>query len=304
MSSGFSTLLSQADSWGTCPDLVELLTSGSSSASLTPDNTNMVWRSDIDSMAGDGSVGKTLERMDGFAFSKSHATGTLPAGMSLGPIGSTTDRQHCEADLVSALARPDLPSLSCWGDPKSSQNLGTILTASRATLACVTTAMSCTCTPNDNVALLVTAVLLRILSWYHIVLKNCSGPNDSGATSSDGHNSPTPSTDGKETERSTPGDTDLLQERIEQSNLIMPPMTIGAYELDSENRERMIGHIMLSELSKMGNLLGDFSKKFCDPQSTTLGNDNRSQLFLALEMFIRNKHMAAVLAVRKKLEVK
>ncbi|KAM0491967.1 hypothetical protein ACHAP8_010207 [Fusarium lateritium] len=84
----------------------------------------------------------------------------------------------------------------------------------------------------------------------------------------------------------------------------MPPMTIGAYELDSENRERMIGHIMLSELSKMGNLLGDFSKKFCDPQSTTLGNDNRSQLFLALEMLIRNKHMATVLDVRKKLGVK
>jgi hypothetical protein len=84
----------------------------------------------------------------------------------------------------------------------------------------------------------------------------------------------------------------------------MPPMTIGAYELDSENTERMIGHIMLTELSKMGELLGNFSKKFCDPQLTSLSNDNRSQMFLALEMYVRNKYTTTVLAVRKKLETK
>jgi hypothetical protein len=291
------------------------LTSGSSSESITPDNTNLVWLSDIESTTGDTTVGKSLERID-FTYPKGHATGALSAAgmgsgsgvgtnkMGLRSMGSTTDRQPCEADLVSALAEPDLPSLSCWGDSKASQNLGTILTASRATLTCVTTAMSCTCTPNDNVALLVTAVLLRILSWYHIVLKNCRGPNDGSTALSDGNNSPTPSTEGKETDTSAPRDIDLSQDRSERSSLIMPPMTIGAYELDSENRERMIGHIILSELSKMGNLLSDFSKKFCDPQSTSLGNDNRSQLFLALEMFIRNKHIATVLAVRKKLEVK
>ncbi|RGP66064.1 aurr1 aurofusarin regulatory [Fusarium sporotrichioides] len=318
VSNGFSTLLSHADGWGSCPDLVELFTSGSSSESLTPDNTNLVWLSDMESIAGDASAGKSMERMDSFAYSKGNAMGALSAaGMGSGSGSgagtdaagqrsrcSVTDRQHCEADLISALAKPDLPSLSCWGNPKDSQNLGTILTASRATLKCVTTAMSCTCTPNDNVALLATAVLLRILSWYHIVLKNCRGPNDGSAATIDDHNSPAPSNDGKDTERSLSRDTDVSQDRSEQSSLIMPPMTIGAYELDSENRERMIGHIMLSELSKMGNLLSDFSKKFCDPQSTTLGNDNRSQLFLALEMLIRNKHMATVLDVRKKLEVK
>lgn len=81
-------------------------------------------------------------------------------------------------------------------------------------------------------------------------------------------------------------------------------MTIGAYELDSENRERIIGHIMLSELSKMGDLLSNFSKRFCDPQLTSLTNDNRSQMFLALEMFIRNKYTTTILAIRKKQEIR
>lgn len=317
LSNGSSTMLGHADSWGSCPDLVELLTNGSSSESLTPDNTNLTWLSDIESIAGDNSVVKSLERIDAFAYPKNNGPGTASMGatggnsggivdnMGQSSISSVTDRRHCEADLVSALAKPDLPSLSCWGDPKATQNLGTILTASRSTLTCATNAMSCTCTPNDNVALLVTAVLLRILSWYHIVLENCRGPNNGSSTAPvDGCNSPPASNDGKETERPSTRDTDMSQDRSEQSSLIMPPMTIGAYELDSENRERMIGHIMLSELSKMGTLLSTFSKKFCDPQSTALGNDNRSQLFLALEMFIRNKHMATVLAVRKKLEVK
>lgn len=313
VSTGFSSMLSQADSWGTCPDLVELLTSSSSSESLTPDNNHLVWLSDMESIAGDSNISKSMERMDAFPYPKSIASSAAGVVNGSGAGTDSTghrstcplqDKQHCEADLISALAKPDLPSLSCWGNPKASQNLGTILTASRATLKCVTTAMSCTCTPNDNVALLATAVLLRILSWYHIVLKNCNGPNDASAATIDDHTSPTSSNDGKDTERSVPRDTNVPRDGSEPSSLIMPPMTIGAYELDSENRERMIGHIMLSELGKMGNLLSDFSKKFCDPQSTMLGNDNRSQLFLALEMLIRNKHMATVLDVRKKREVK
>jgi hypothetical protein len=314
---GSSVLLGQTDSWGSCPDLVELLTSGSNSELLTPDNTNLAWLSDMESIAGDNSVGKSLEKLEASTYLKRHAPSTsslLDMGSSSGnsvenessrPMSSITDRQHCEADLISALAKPDLPTLSCWVDSKSSQNLGTILTASRSTLTCVTTVMSCTCTPNDNVALLFTAVLLRILSWYHIVLQNCHSPNDNSSTApTDGYNSSAASTDGKEQERPSTRDTNVSQDRSEQSSLIMPPITIGAYELDSENRERIIGHIMLSELSKMGDLLGNFAKKFCDPQSTSLSNDNRSQMFLALEMFLRNKYTTTVLAVRKKLEIK
>ncbi|KAF4989095.1 hypothetical protein FGRMN_9337 [Fusarium graminum] len=315
---GSSVLLGQTDSWGPCPELIELLNSGSHSESLTPDNANLTWLSDLESIAGDGSVGKSMERPDAPASLTRNTSGTqlLPEngrrnGTSVENRGSRTmnsnvDRHHCESDLISALAKPDLPSLSCWVEPKSSQNLGTILTASRSTLTCVTTVMSCTCTPNDNVALLVTAVLLRILSWYHIVLQNCQSPksNGGGTAPIDGYSSPATSTDGKESERPSSRDTDVSGDLSEQSTIIMPPMTIGAYELDSENRERIIGQVMLSELSKMGALLGNFSKKFCDPQSTDLGHDNRSQLFLTLEMFIRNRYTTTVLAVRKKLEVK
>ncbi|SPJ88003.1 probable pathway specific binuclear zinc cluster transcription factor for the aurofusarin gene cluster [Fusarium torulosum] len=259
---GSSVLLGQADSWGSCPDLVELLTSSSNSESLTPDNTNLAWLSDIESIAGDNSIGKSMERLEASTYLKRHAPSTsslLGMGSSGGtsveneglrPMNSITDRQHCEADLISALAKPDLPTLSCWVDSKSSQNLGTILTASRSTLTCVTTVMSCTCTPNDNVALLFTAVLLRILSWYHIVLQNCHSHNDNSSTApTDGYTSSAASTDGKEQERPSTRDTDVSQDISEQSSIIMPPITIGAYELDSENRERIIGHIMLSELT-------------------------------------------------------
>lgn len=315
--SGSNVLLGQSDGWGSCPDLIELLTSGSNSESLTPDNTHLAWLSDIESMTGDNTFGKNMERFETPTYLKRHtpSTSSLPAmgsssGTSVDMDGSRStssigDRQHCEADLISALAKPDLPSLSCWVDSESSQNLGTILTASRSTLKCVTTVMSCTCTPNDNVALLFTAVLLRILSWYHIVLQHCHVPNDTSNTApTEGFKSPLASTDGKESERPSTKDTNVSQDRSEPSNLIVPPMTIGAYELDSENRERIIGHIMLSELSKMGDLLSNFSKRFCDPQLTSLTNDNRSQMFLALEMFIRNKYTTTILDIRKKLEIR
>ncbi|KAH6960172.1 C6 zinc finger protein [Fusarium avenaceum] len=314
--SGSNILLGQSDGWGSCPDLIELLTSGSNSESLTPDNNHLAWLSDIESITGDNTFGKNIERYETPTYLKRHtpSTSSLPAmgsssGTSVDMDGSRStssigDRQHCEADLISALAKPDLPSLSCWVDSESSQNLGTILTASRSTLKCVTAVMSCTCTPNDNVALLFTAVLLRILSWYHIVLQHCHCPKNSSTAPTDGCKSPLSSTDGKESERPSTKDTNLPQDRNEPSNLIVPPMTIGAYELDSENRERIIGHIMLSELSKMGDLLSNFSKRFCDPQLTSLTNDNRSQMFLALEMFIRNKYTTTILAIRKKQEIR
>ncbi|CAJ0544941.1 Ff.00g084680.m01.CDS01 [Fusarium sp. VM40] len=167
--SGSNVLLGQSDGWGSCPDLIELLTSGSNSESLTPDNTNLAWLSDIESITGDNTLGKNMERFETPTYLKRHtpSTSSLPAmgsssGTSVDMDGSRStssigDRQHCEADLISALAKPDLPSLSCWVDSESSQNLGTILTASRSTLKCVTAVMSCTCTPNDNVALLFTA---------------------------------------------------------------------------------------------------------------------------------------------------
>ncbi|KAI6764211.1 hypothetical protein HG530_008000 [Fusarium avenaceum] len=260
--SGSNVLPGQSDGWGSCPDLVELLASGSNSEPLTPDNTKLAWLSDIESITGDGTFGKNMERYETPTYLKRHTPSTSSvsamgssSGTSVDMDGSRStssigDRQHCEADLISALAKPDLPSLSCWVDSETSQNLGTILTASRSTLKCVTAVMSCTCTPNDNVALLFTAVLLRILSWYHIVLKHCHTPTDGSTASTDAYKSPLSSTDGKESERPSTKDTNVSQDRSEPSNLIVPPMTIGAYELDSENRERIIGHIMLSELNK------------------------------------------------------
>ncbi|KAF4460926.1 aurR1 [Fusarium albosuccineum] len=311
-----SVLLGQTDTWGTCPDLVELLISGSSAESLTPDNANLVWLSDMESIAGDRSGSKSLDRADAFMLPRDSGIGAPSLrgidsslasvdNMAVRLMSSITDRQHCEADLISALAKLDLPSLSYRGEPKTSQNLGTILTASRSALSCASKTVSCTCTPNDNVALLATAVLLRILSWYEIVLQSYRGPgDDSSSAGVDSYNSPAASPDNDELERPSTRDTEMSHDGSEGSGLFVPPMTIGPYELDAENRERMIGHIMLSELSKMGRLLSSFSKKFCDPQSITLGSDNKSQLYLALEMFIRNKHSVTVLAVRKKLEGK
>ncbi|KAM0543063.1 hypothetical protein ACHAPJ_012512 [Fusarium lateritium] len=319
MSKDASALLGQADGWGPCPDLVELLASDCSTESVTPENMNLIWLSEMEAMAGDRNMNKGLERMDTLLFPQTSGIGASPStdtgissvasidNMGPGLKRSTTNRQHCEADLMTTLRKLDLPSFSCRGEPKTSQNLGNVLTASRSALSCLSKTVLCTCAPSDNVALLVTAAILRILSWHDIVLQNCHGSRGNTTTTTSvegGFDSPVESPDNDELDGMSTKDTDMPQEGGEGPGLFMPPMTIGAYELDSENRERMIGHILLSELSKMGRLLNNFSKKFCDPQSITLSNDNKSQLYLALEMFIRSKHSVTVLAVRKKMEAK
>lgn len=325
MSNDASVLLGQADGWGTCPDLVELLASDSNTDSLAPENINRVWLSDINTPSGDGNMNGSLQRADAFLLpqhsslsassSKNTAISSVASidNMAARTRSSATNRQHCEVDLISALAKLDLPSFSCRGEvkPKIPQDLGIILAASRSALSCVSKTVSCTCTPGDNVPLLVTAAVLRIISWYDIVLQNCCGSGDNTNTTTTtittddcGYNSPAASVENEELERAPTRDSAISLEGSDGSGFFMPPVTIGAYELDSESRERMISHIMLSELSKMGRLLNNFSKKFCDPQSVTLSNDNKTQVHLALEMMIRSKHSVTVLAVRKKLEVK
>lgn len=316
---------------GSYTDLVGLLTRGSSTDSLTPDNANLFWLSDMDSAAGGGEGTKDSDRVDALMFPDDDGIPTVSSGementgtvahdhMALQLMSSTAARQHCEADVISALARLDLPSFSCRGESKCSQNLGIILTASRSALSSASKAVSCTCKPNANVALLVTAVLFRILSWYEIVLQNCRGSYGDGSNCggigggsvgfSDGLNSPATSSESDDAERP------LTQERgvgaaqdgtadNSTSKLFVPPMTIGSYELDAENRERMIGHIVLSELGKMGRLMDNFSRKFCGPHSIVADSDSPSHIHLALEMFIRSKHSLMVLAAQAKSDAK
>ncbi|KAI5456772.1 C6 zinc finger protein [Mariannaea sp. PMI_226] len=307
--------------WGSCLDPVELLTRGSNTNSLTPDNANFVWLAEMDSTASGRDGNKSLDRADVFMLPRDRGSSMSFSGdmessgsaasidqMAMRLMSSIMERQHCETGVITTLVKLEPPSTSCQEKSTSSQNLGTILTATRSALSCTFKTVSCTCTPNDNVAMLVTAVLLRILSWYDIILQNCRGSGDgsnSSRTSSSSSSSPTSQDDdGLETSSTNEHDADTLQDESDRSSIYVPPMTIGPFELDAENRERMIGHIVLSELGKMGRLLGRFSKKFCDPHSMALGNDNQSQLYLALEMFLRNKHSIAVLAARKKLEIK
>ncbi|KAF4972078.1 hypothetical protein FZEAL_9671 [Fusarium zealandicum] len=323
-----NSILAHTDvGWGSCPDLVELLTRTSSSDSLTPDNANLAWMPEIESASGEGDMGNSLDRANTFMLPTNSGITTSSSidmdgsgaasidHMALRLMSSAMNQQHCEADIISTLVKLDLPALSCRGESRFSQNLGTILTASRSALSCATKTVSCTCSPNTNIALLVTALLLRILSWYDIVLRNCqgsgegtnsSGNSNSSAAATDSFSSPAGSLENDEMDRPSTRerDTETLADGTDGSSLFVPPMTIGPYELDAENRERIIGQIVLSELGKMGRLLSTFSKKFCDPHSIALGGDNGSQLYLTLEMFLRNKHSVTVLAARERLEVK
>lgn len=305
---------------GSYTDIVGLLTRGSSAELLTPENTNSLWISE---------GAKDLEKADAFIFPDDSGIGTSSLGDLDGsgtatfdftaprlPGLSTNQQQHCEAELISTLAKLDHPSLSCRGGVKSAQNLGAILTASRLALSCTSNTVSCTCTPNASVALLVTATFFRLLSWYEIVLHNCRTPGEDTNSSGPGSSGSGAVSDGAGSSVASPREDDAdgesLHERpntssrgaADDSSLFVPPMTIGPYELDAENRDRMIGHIVLSELGKMGQLLDGFSQKFCGPHSVTMGNDSRSQLHLALEIFVRNKHSVTVLAAQDMLKEK
>ncbi|KAK5988363.1 Aurofusarin biosynthesis regulatory protein aurR1 [Cladobotryum mycophilum] len=232
-------------------------------------------------------------------------------------------QQHCSSALLSTLQDLGIPSASCTGGFAATQSLGTVLKASRSALDGALNVASCSCTPNANVALLVTSVVFRILCWYDAILQSSPGSYNNGCNNNNNNSdSSAASTDGDEADDLSGWPRAYLHGRAARfsptrdfvdaahhtsSNgpgVYVPPITIGAYELDVEDQARMIVHIVLSELAKMNRLLDGFSKKFCRKGSASLGEDNKSQLHVALEMFLRNKHSLTVLAAREKLDGK
>ena len=82
-------------------------------------------------------------------------------------------------------------------------------------------------------------------------------------------------------------------------SVVVPRIAIGAYELDFDDKARIIVQVVLSELAKMNRLLDGFSCKFC---KTGLGHEeSRGELHGMLEMFLRNKHGVVARVAGKQL---
>jgi hypothetical protein len=329
--------------------LVELLATGTGSPSTTDQAAALFpWLADAAGVSGPtGQATRELDMLDVFGLMEDElaphvtevetvvATGDLESvdGTAVEHVGAlipgkeargsnTSDARkrsvlaamlghHCEAEMISALRALDgLPRL----------DLGAVLDTSRSALDRALKVVTCTCTPNTNVALLITAVLVRIFCWHDMVLQSDSGPASRAGLSSTAvftAESERPEKAPRNRQQydevfhaqphgrpSTPRDGNVRPQA--SAGLIVPPITIGLYELDEENRASMIAHIVLSQLGKANQLLDTFSQKFRRHSSSAVmgHNDSRSQLHVAMEMFLRNQHAITVLSARAKLELK
>lgn len=213
--------------------------------------------------------------------------------------GSQIGSQHCPKLALSTLQSLDLSMASCSSvtpnlDPSSSngatRSLDTVLRVNQAAIDNVLKILECPCTANTNLALIVTIIVLKILSWYQASLERSSTGDDGSSTASAGSSSHFSSACGSRGRSPSPA----------AESVFMPPITIGAYQLEAEHRSRMIAQLMLTELAKMSRIVDGFSRKYCqdEPMST---EDSQSQLHFALHMFVKCRLKMTVLAAKRQL---
>lgn len=222
---------------------------------------------------------------------------------SSGNLDTTTSQaahQHWPSLAFSTLQSVDIATACCSSftlklypssTSGSSRSLDTVLRINQAAIDNVLTILNCPCTADTNLALLVTIIVFKILSWYEASL-NCSrSSGDSSMTGSASANSPFASSCG--THEGSPA--------TGAESVFMPPITIGAYKLDDEHRGRMIAQLILTELVKLTKVVDGFSRKYgrSRPMST---EGSRNQLHFALEMFLRSRVKMAVHVAREQLD--
>ena len=211
---------------------------------------------------------------------------TTDATTETSDSSTSSNSPQCSVLALSTLQSLDLPSGSCAMPysvaqmPSPQHSLGTILKSSQFALKNALQLVACPCLPNANTALLVTSVVFRVLCWYETVLHGSNAPLGSDTTDSQNER--------RFSDPTWPSGT---------NNISVPSINIGAYELEVEDRDRMIKHIVLSELEKVSKVLDGFSKKFC-----SLGEDSKGQFHYGLEIFLRNKHNCTVLAAKESLD--
>lgn len=237
--------------------------------------------------------------------------------------------RSCPAALLEAVKQLGLQTASCTGVSPNMQVLGNMLKAGRSALSRALEVVACDCAPNTNVALLMTLTISRTLALYEDILRGSSAAastNDSGGDSGSTETFMAAAAidSGNSSDMNLHAaagfdqpDTRLVRQAREslqdQQPWLLPPMNIGDYELDLDDKLRFIVLIVLGDLAKIRRLMDDFSAKFCGSEDTvassstspsiTSASAGRSDFHVSLDLFLRNKMSNVMMEAQGKLQI-
>lgn len=225
----------------------------------------------------------------------------IPTEPSFG-LGSQAADQHWPSLAFSTLQSLDIPTTCCSSltlnldsslTAESSRSLDNVLRVNQAAMENVLTILDCPCTADTNLALLISMIFFKILSWYEAGL-NCSNNNNNSDSS-------TPASTMSDSPFASSPSTYASSPSLEVESVFMAPISIGAYELDAEHRRPMIAQLILTELGKMNRVVDGFSRKYGRGGAKSTEN-SRGQLHCALETSLRSSLKTTMLAAREQLD--
>ena len=185
------------------------------------------------------------------------------------------------------------PSLNLSSESGSCRSLDRVLRVNQSARDNVLSILNCSCTADTGLALLVAMIVSKILSWYQAVLNRSCKNGDGGMAGNTGSKTSLASPSSSNHHRGS------LSPAVGES-VFLPPISIGAYQLDADHWGRMIAQLILTELAKMRNVIEVFSKRY-GPQESMPTEDSNTQLHFALEVFLRSRLKMTIVAAREQL---
>ncbi|KAI4106031.1 MAG: hypothetical protein L6R37_002394 [Teloschistes peruensis] len=149
-----------------------------------------------------------------------------------------------------------------------------VLATNRAVLDSVSVILSCYCSLNAQLALVLTLIGSKLIAWYRAVLKN----NDQAGDADTSHGS-------------CARDLDMMAERV-----MHLPVTVGRYKLDGADKGKMRAQLVLSELRHVVKLVEQLAKHFGDdgpgiraaPEGVKKNNASLIELSEQLQRFLKD----------------
>ncbi|RJE18771.1 hypothetical protein PHISCL_08885 [Aspergillus sclerotialis] len=242
-----------------------------------------------------------------------------PHEVSSGITSQSQSARNCSDLAISTIQNLDLPMVSCpslgvtnmmdeagstsahWA---ASRRFDTILQDNQAALDNVLTILRCPCSAKTDLAILLTTVCSRVLSWYQASLNRCTSTFGSDKKRQNGHSNSMTSP----AHSSLPSMGAMRGAPPSVSNLdcvCIPSIKIGGYTLGHIHSGRMVPQLILTELVKVGEVVDAFSRTYSarkdDSPDYIASEDGGGKVHLALEAFLRNQLKAAVLTAREQL---
>ena len=161
--------------------------------------------------------------------------------------------------------RTELPS-PC---PGSNASIDQVLIKNKTAIENAYNLLACSCSNDPHFALTLALICNKILGMYEAVIKT------SGLTSE----SPT---------------TRMLRPSNSGPSI---PITVGAYQMDAEDEERIRIQIVVNELRKVKGLVDRYASKYCN----SVGGTGEG-IYSALEGFLRSKLTTTLQELLTRLE--